>query len=257
MPAFPSLKALVLGLGLIAGATPALAAGGAIEVPNTRFSFDGLFGHFDRASAQRGFQVYKEVCSSCHSMHLLSYRNLRQLGLSETEVAGIAATVQVMDGPNDEGQMVERPGRASDRFKSPFPNEQAARAANNGALPPDLSVITKAREGGADYIHALLVGYEDPPAGMQIANGMYYNKYFVGHQIAMPAPLNSEGQVEYHDGTKATVDQMVTDVTQFLTWAAEPELEERKALGVKIVLFLTVLGGLAYAVKRKVWADVH
>jgi ubiquinol-cytochrome c reductase cytochrome c1 subunit len=257
MPAFRSLRALVLGVGLIAGASPALAAGGEIELPNTRFSFDGLFGHFDRASAQRGFQVYKEVCSACHAMHLLSYRNLRQLGLSEAEVAGIAATVQVMDGPNDEGQMVERPGRASDRFHSPFPNEQAARAANNGAYPPDLSVIAKAREGGADYIHALLMGYGDPPAGMRIADGMHYNKYFAGHQIAMPAPINSEGQVEYHDGTKATVDQMVTDVSTFLTWAAEPELEERKAMGVKIILFLTILGGLAYAVKRKVWADVH
>ncbi len=257
MPAFRSLRAMVLGLGLIAGASPALAAGGEIELPNTRFSFDGLFGHFDRASAQRGFQVYKEVCSACHAMHLLSYRNLRQLGLSEAEVAGIAATVQVMDGPNDEGQMVERPGRASDRFHSPFPNEQAARAANNGAYPPDLSVITKAREGGADYIHALLMGYEDPPAGVRVADGMHYNKYFAGHQIAMPPPITSEGQVEYHDGTKATVDQMVTDVSQFLTWAAEPELEERKSMGVKMILFLTILGGLAYAVKRKVWADVH
>jgi ubiquinol-cytochrome c reductase cytochrome c1 subunit len=257
MPAFPKLRALVLGLGLIAGASPALAAGGEIELPNTRFSFDGLFGHFDRASAQRGFQVYKEVCSACHAMHLLSYRNLRQLGLSDAEVAGIAATVQVMDGPNDEGQMVERPGRASDRFKSPFANEQAARAANNGAYPPDLSVITKAREGGADYIHALLTGYGDPPPGMHIADGMHYNKYFAGHQIAMPPPISSDGQVEYHDGTQATVDQMVSDVSQFLTWAAEPELEERKAMGVKIILFLTILGGLAYAVKRKVWADVH
>jgi ubiquinol-cytochrome c reductase cytochrome c1 subunit len=257
MPAFRSLRALVLGLGLIAGASPALAAGGEIELPNTRFSFDGLFGHFDRASAQRGFQVYKEVCSACHAMHLLSYRNLRQLGLSDAEVAGIAATVQVMDGPNDEGQMVERPGRASDRFKSPFANEQAARAANNGAYPPDLSVITKAREGGADYIHALLMGYGDPPEGMRIADGMHYNKYFAGHQIAMPPPIGSDGQVEYHDGTRATVDQMVSDVSQFLTWAAEPELEERKAMGVKIILFLTILAGLAYAVKRKVWADVH
>ena len=257
MPALRSLRALVLGLGLMAGATPALAAGEGVSLPDTRFSFDGLFGHFDRASAQRGFQVYKEVCSGCHSMHLLSYRNLRQLGLSEAEVAGIAATVQVMDGPNDEGQMVERPGRASDRFKSPFPNEQAARAANNGAYPPDLSVITKAREGGADYIHALLMGYGDPPAGMQIADGMHYNKYFAGHQIAMPASISSDGQFEYHDGTRATVDQMVTDVTQFLAWAAEPELEERKAMGVKIIIFLTILGGLAYAVKRKVWRDVH
>ncbi|MBL6454002.1 cytochrome c1 [Belnapia sp. T6] len=255
MSGFPTLRALALGLGLIA-AGPAFAAGEEVELPNTRFSFEGLFGHFDRASAQRGFQVYKEVCASCHSMHLMSYRNLRQIGLSEAEVAAIAATVQVTDGPNDDGQMIERPGRASDRFKSPFANEQAARAANNNAYPPDLSVITKAREGGADYIHALLLGYGDPPAGVQVAEGLHYNKYFAGHQIAMPQPL-SEGQVEYHDGTKATLEQMATDVTQFLTWAAEPEMEERKALGVKMIIFLTILGGLAYAVKRKVWHDVH
>jgi ubiquinol-cytochrome c reductase cytochrome c1 subunit len=262
MRRFHALKAALVGAGLLAGLATFLPAGparaaGEEHVPDTHFSFDGLFGHFDRASAQRGFQIYKEVCSNCHSMHLMSYRNLRELGLSDAEVRGIAATVQVQDGPNDEGQMFERPGRPSDRFRSPFANEKAARAANNGALPPDLSVITKAREGGAEYIHALLTGYEDPPAGVTLMPGMNYNKYFAGHQIAMAQPLSSEGQVEYTDGTKPTVEQMVKDVSQFLTWAAEPELEQRKALGVRLVLFLTVLGGLAYAVKRKVWADVH
>jgi ubiquinol-cytochrome c reductase cytochrome c1 subunit len=255
MRRFHSLKALLVAAGL-AVASPALAAG-EVHVPDTRFSFDGLFGHFDRASAQRGFQVYKEVCSSCHSMHLLSYRNLRDLGLSDAEVRAIAATVEVQDGPNDEGAMFERPGRPSDRFRSPFANERAARAANNGALPPDLSVIVKAREGGADYIHALLTGYADAPADVTLMEGMNYNKYFPGHQIAMAPPLSGDGQVEFHDGTNATVDQMARDVTQFLAWAAEPELEQRKALGVKIILFLTVLGFLAYGVKRKVWADVH
>ncbi|WP_456306500.1 cytochrome c1 [Paracraurococcus ruber] len=261
MPALRILKAVAVAAGLLAGAglaaPDARAAGEAIHLPDTRFSFEGIFGHFDRASAQRGFQVYKEVCSNCHSMRLLSYRNLRDLGLSDAEVRAIAASYQVQDGPNDEGQMFERPARPSDRFRSPFANEKAARAANNGALPPDLSVIVKAREGGADYIHALLMGYEDPPAGMTLMPGMNYNKYFAGHQIAMAAPLSSEGQVEYADGTKATVDQMVTDVATFLAWAAEPELEQRKALGVKMVIFFTVLGGLAYAVKRKIWADVH
>jgi ubiquinol-cytochrome c reductase cytochrome c1 subunit len=264
MPVMRTLKALAVAAGLLAGAIPAglgVAPAWAAEehatLPDTKFSFDGLFGHFDRASAQRGFQVYKEVCANCHAMHLLSYRNLRELGLSDAEVRGIAATVQVEDGPNDEGQMFERAGRPSDRFHSPFANERAARAANNGAYPPDLSVITKAREGGADYIHALLTGYEEPPAGVTLMPGMNYNKWFAGHQIAMAPPLSSDGQVEYHDGTKATVDQMVRDVSQFLTWAAEPELEQRKAMGVKMVLFFTVLGGLAYAVKRKVWADVH
>jgi ubiquinol-cytochrome c reductase cytochrome c1 subunit len=254
------LRAFALAAGLVAGAglaTPALASEGAEHFPEVHFSFDGIFGHFDRASAQRGFQVYKEVCSNCHSMRLLSYRNLRDLGLSDAEVRNIAATVQVQDGPNDEGQMFERAGRPSDRFHSPFANEKAARAANNGALPPDLSVITKAREGGATYIHALLTGYEEPPAGMTMMPGMNYNKWFTGHQIGMAAPLREDGQVEYTDGTKPTVDQMVKDVAQFLTWAAEPEMEQRKAMGVKMVLFFTILAGMAYAVKRKIWADVH
>ncbi|TCZ63277.1 cytochrome c1 [Roseicella aquatilis] len=255
-----TLKALAVAAGLLAGAGlagPARAAGGAEHLPHVNFSFDGPFGHFDLASAQRGFLVYKQVCANCHSMRLLSYRNLRELGLSDEQVRAIAADVQVVDGPNDEGEMFERAGRPSDRFRSPFANEKAARAANNGALPPDLSVITKAREGGAQYIHALLVGYEDPPAGVTLMDGMYYNKYFAGHQIAMAPPLSGDGQVEYTDGTNPTVDQMVRDVSQFLTWAAEPEMEQRKAMGVKMVLFFTVLGGLAYAVKRKVWADVH
>lgn len=262
MAGLRTLRAVAITAGLLAGvlpeaSAPALAAGEAIQLPDTRFSFDGLFGSFDRASAQRGFQVYKEVCANCHAMRLLSYRNLRELGLSAAEVQAIAATVTVQDGPNDEGQMFERPGAPADRFVSPFPNEKAARAANNGAYPPDLSVITKARENGSDYLRALLVGYEDPPAGVTLMEGMHYNKYFPGHQIAMAAPLSGDGQVEFHDGTKSTVDQLATDVTSFLTWAAEPELEQRKAMGVRIVLFLTILGGLAYAVKRKIWADVH
>lgn len=252
-----TLAALALAGALLAGAgQPARAAGEAIAIPNTPFSFDGVFGTFDRAAAQRGFQVYKEVCAACHAMRLLSYRNLRELGLSDAEVRGIAASFTVMDGPNDEGQMFERPGRPSDRFRSPFANEAAARAANNGAYPPDLSVITKAREGGADYIHALLVGYEDPPAGMTMMPGMNYNRYFPGHQIAMGRPLNDD-QLTFHDGTKATTEQMAHDVATFLAWAAEPELEQRRAMGIKILLFLTVLGGLAYAVKRKIWADAH
>ncbi len=189
-------------------------------------------------------------------MRLLSYRNLRELGLSEAQVAAIAAQFTVVDGPNDEGQMFERPARAADRFRRPFPNQQAARAANNGAYPVDLSVITKARLGGADYIYALLTGYQDPPPGVTMMDGMNYNRYFPGHQIAMAAPLNPD-QVEYADGTPATVEQMARDVTTFLAWAAEPELEQRRAMGVKVILFLTILGGLAYAVKRKVWADVH
>jgi ubiquinol-cytochrome c reductase cytochrome c1 subunit len=152
--------------------------------------------------------------------------------------------------------MFERPGRPSDRFRRPFPNDNAARAANNGALPPDLSVIVKARQGGADYIKALLMGYEDPPPGVTLMEGMYYNKYFAGHQIAMAPPLTGDGQVTWADGTQATVDQMAHDVSAFLAWASEPESDTRKAMGVRIILFLTVLGGLTYAVKRKIWARV-
>jgi len=250
-----SFKALALAIGLFATA-PAHAAGEAIAIPDTKFSFDGIFGTYDRASAQRGFQVYKEVCAACHSLRLLSYRNLRELGLTEAQVEAIAAGYQITDGPNDEGQMFERAGRPADRFRKPFANDAAARAANNGALPPDLSVIAKAREGGADYLYALLTGYVDPPAGVTVMDGMHYNKYFPGHQIAMGAPLNPD-QVDYADGTKATVEQMARDVSTFLQWAAEPELEQRRALGVKIIIFLTILAGLTYAVKRKVWADVE
>lgn len=246
----------VIGGLLAAMPTPARAAGEAIVIPNTRFSFDGVFGTYDRASAQRGFQVYKEVCAACHAMRLMSYRNLRELGLTEQQVAAIASQFQVMDGPNDEGQMFERPGRPSDRFRSPFPNPQAARAANNGAYPPDLSVIAKARAGGADYLFALLTGYSEPPAGVTLMEGMNYNRYFPGHQIAMAAPLNPD-QVQYADGTPATVENMARDVTTFLQWAAEPELEQRRAMGVKVILFLTILAGLAYALKRKIWADAH
>ena len=250
-----SFKAVALAIGLFAAA-PAYAAGGDIEIPDRKFSFDGVFGTYDRASAQRGFQVYKEVCAACHSLRLLSYRNLRELGLTEAQVAAIAAQVEIKDGPNDEGQMFERPGRPADRFRSPFPNDAAARAANNGALPPDLSVMTKARAGGADYLFALLTGYVDPPAGVTLMDGMHYNQYYPGNQIAMGAPLNPD-QVDYADGTKATVEQMAHDVSTFLQWAAEPELEQRRALGVKIIIFLTILAGLTYAVKRKVWADVE
>lgn len=249
------LKILAL-LGVVAIGPAAQAAGEAITLPETRFSSDGIFGTFDRASAQRGFQVYREVCANCHSMNLLSYRNLREIGLTEEQVRAVAADVQVQDGPNDEGQMFERPGRPSDRFRRPFANDAAARAANNGALPPDFSVIAKAREGGARYLHALLIGYEDAPAGFALGEGMNYNKYFPGHQIAMASPLSPD-QVEYADRTPATVDQMARDVALFLHWAAEPELEQRRQMGIKIVLFLGVLGVLAYGVKRRIWADLH
>ncbi len=249
------LGALVLGAAAALTAAPARAAGPAPTFPDVRFSFDGLFGTYDRGSLQRGFQVYKEVCAACHAMRQLSYRNLLEIGLTEAQVRNIAAQFQVVDGPNDNGEMFERPARLSDRFRRPFPNEQAARAANNGAYPPDLSVMVKARHNGADYLHALLTGYQDPPAGFNLMDGMNYNAYFPGYQIAMPNVLNP-GQVEFADGTEASVANMARDVTAFLAWAAEPELEQRRAMGVRIIIFLIILGGLTYAVKRKVWADV-
>ncbi|WP_159999964.1 cytochrome c1 [Roseomonas sp. 18066] len=254
------LKGAALAAALLLGlaAPAAQAAEGGVAIPDARFQHDRMLGTFDRAALQRGFQVYKEVCAACHAAHLLSYRNLREIGLSEAEVTAIAAAYQIPDGPNDNGEMFERPGRPSDRFRRPFANDAAARAANNGALPPDFSVIVKARPGGGNYIHALLTGYEDPPpAGVTVMEGMHYNKYFPGHQIAMAPPLNSDGQVQYGDGTRATVDQMARDVTTFLAWASEPELETRRAMGIRIILFLIVMGGLTYAVKRKIWADVH
>jgi ubiquinol-cytochrome c reductase cytochrome c1 subunit len=249
------LGALILGAAAALNAAPARAAGEAIPLPETRFSFEGLFGTFDRGGLQRGYQVYKEVCAACHAMRQLSYRNLLEIGLTEAQVRGLISEIQVIDGPNDVGEMFERPARLSDRFRSPFPNELAARAANNGAYPPDLSVMVKARPNGADYLHALLTGYVDPPAGFNLMDGMNYNAYFPGHQIAMPNVLNP-GQVEFADGTEATVDQMARDVTTFLAWAAEPELEQRRQMGVRIILFLIVLAGLTYAVKRRIWADL-
>jgi ubiquinol-cytochrome c reductase cytochrome c1 subunit len=242
---------------LLAFATPSVAsaAGGDIEFPKQNWSFSGPFGTFDRASAQRGFQVYKEVCAACHGLKQASYRNLEGIGLTPKEVEAIAASVMIPIIGED-GQPTERPGLPSDRFKSPYPNEQAARAAFNGAYPPDLSVMVKARPAGADQLYALLVGYGEPPAGVTVGEGMYYNKYFAGHQIAMPSPM-SDGQVTYADGTRASVEQMSRDVTTFLAFIAEPEMEARKRMGVKVILFLIFMTGLTYAVKRKVWADAH
>lgn len=235
-----------------------LPAGAAdvVKPPEQEWSFEGPFGTFDRSSLQRGFQLYKETCAVCHGMRLVHYRNLQALGYSEDEIKAIAASVEVQDGPNDQGEMFMRPGRPSDRFRSPFPNDQAARVANNGALPPDLSVIAKARPYGPDYLYALLTGYTEPPQGFQMMEGMSYNSAFPGHQIAMAPPL-SEGAVTFADGTKATVAQMARDVTVFLTWAAHPEMEERKRLGFKVMLFLLVLTGVLYAAKRRIWRDVH
>lgn len=221
------------------------------------WSFQGLFGTFDRASLQRGFQVYKEICSGCHTMRHLAYRNLTALGYTADQVKAIAATVEVQDGPNDNGEMYTRKGKPSDPFKDPFPNEPSARAANNGALPPDLSVITKARPHGPDYVYAVLTGYkEEPPKGVKVPEGMFYNEAFPGHQIAMVPPLAADA-IQYQDGTKATLPQLAKDVTTFLAWASEPEMEARKAMGRAVLIFLVFLTALLYALKRKIWSDLH
>jgi ubiquinol-cytochrome c reductase cytochrome c1 subunit len=226
-------------------------------LPHQQWSFDGVFGTYDRAALQRGFQVYKQVCSACHPVKHLYFRDLTAIGYTDDQVKAIAASDKVTDGPNDQGQMFQRPGRPSDPIPGPFPNDEAARAANGGALPPDLSMIVKAREGGPDYVYALMNGFKNPPpAGFQLAQGKYYNEYFPGHQISMPPPL-SDGVVTYADGTKATVPQMAHDVATFLNWASEPNLEVRHRTGVKVFLFLIVAVGIFYAAKRKIWAVVH
>jgi cytochrome c1 len=223
------------------------------------WSWNGVFGKYDTAQLKRGFQIYHDVCSNCHSMKLLAYRNLGGdggIGFSDDEVKKIAGEKQVPDEPNDVGDIKPRPAKPSDRFVSPFPNDNAARAANGGALPPDLSLMTKAREGGADYVFAILTGFGDAPKDVKVPDGKYYNKVFAGNMISMPPPLAADS-VTYTDGTKATVDQEARDVVAFLNWAAEPELNVRHNLGIKVLILAGILTLLAYAVKRKVWADVH
>lgn len=262
---------------LLAAPAQASEGGGHDDRPaRLSWSFAGPFGTYDTAQLQRGFKVFKEVCSSCHSANFLYFRNLSQPGgpsFSEAQVKQIASEYQITDGPNDAGDMFQRPGRPSDHWPAPFPNDQAARASNGGALPPDLSVIAKARsyhvgfpgfitdafiqyqEHGVDYIHAVLTGYAEPPEGVTVQSGLHYNKYFPGNQIAMPKPL-SDGQVEYTDGAPQTVDQYATDVAAYLMWVAEPHLDARKRIGFQVVIFLIVLSGLLYFTKKKVWKNV-
>ena len=229
-----------------------------IDPIKVNWSFKELTGKFDRASLQRGFQVYKEVCASCHSMQYLSYRNLGEPGgpeFTQDEVKAIAASVEIEDGPDSQGEMFTRPGKPSDRFKSPYPNVEASTVANGGAYPPDMSVLVKARPGGANYMYSVLMGYEEPPAGMKLDDGVYYNKYMIGQKIKMASPL-SDGIVEYSDGTEATMDQMAKDVTTFLAWAAEPELEERHRVGFKVIIYLILLTILVYLSMKKIWSRI-
>jgi ubiquinol-cytochrome c reductase cytochrome b/c1 subunit len=269
------LALAAIGLGAVL-ACQAAAAAESDTPPRLKWSFAGPFGLYDEAQLQRGFKVYHDVCQNCHGINLLAFRNLADpggLGYSAAQAAAIAADYQVTDGPNDQGEMFQRAGRPADHVPPPFPNEQAARARYN-AVPPDFSVLAKARtyergfpwfifdmftqyqEAGVDYIAAFLNGYEDPPAGFNLAPGASYNKYFPGHATAMPNPL-SDGQVEYTDGTPATVGQYAKDVTAFLMWVAEPHLEARKRIGFQVMVFLIVLAGLLYFTKKKVWSQVH
>jgi len=249
------LAALTLGAGVTTASLPAQAAEG-VAIPKQSWSFSGMFGTYDRAASQRGLQVFREVCSACHGLKRVAFRNLMDLGYSEDDIKALAAEYSVEDGPDDEGEMFERAARPSDRYPSPFPNDIAAAVANNGAAPPDLSLMTKARVGGPDYLYALLTGYVDPPADVEMMDGLSYNAYFPGHQIAMANPLFEDG-VEYADGTAATVDQMAYDVTNFLMWAADPKLEERKGMGLKVIIFLIFMTAVFYAAKRKIWTDLH
>jgi ubiquinol-cytochrome c reductase cytochrome b/c1 subunit len=262
--------------GLI-GAGTAHAAGETENPPKLKWSFSGPFGKYDPGQLQRGFKVYREVCQACHGITLLSFRNLAEPGgpaFSVAQAAAVAREYKIKDGPNDQGEMFERDGRLADRFPAPFPNDNAARYANGGALPPDMSVIAKARtyergfpwfildfftqyqEQGPDYITALLKGYEQPPAGMTMPAGMNYNKYFPGHMIGMPSPLQN-GQVTYDDGTPATLDNYAKDVSAFLMWAAEPHLDARKRVGFQVMIFLLVFAGLMYFTKKRVWSAVE
>ncbi len=222
------------------------------------WSFKGLTGKFDRSSLQRGYQVYKEVCSSCHSMQYLSFRNLGEEGgpeFSIEEVKAIAASFEVEDGPDSQGEMFTRPGRPSDKFVNPYPNMNASMAANGGAYPPDMSVLVKARAGGANYIYSVLMGYEEKPDGFELEEGVYYNKYMSGNKIKMSKPL-SEGIVDYTDGTIASESQMAKDVTTFLTWAAEPELESRHKMGIKVLIYLILLSTLVYLSMKRIWSRI-
>jgi len=245
-------------IGVAAGAAHRAAAAEAPTPPDLSWSFEGPFGTYDRAQLQRGYKVYREVCAACHSMSMLAFRNLADPGgleFSLEQVRALAAEFEVEDGPDDQGDMFTRVATPADRFPSPFPNEQAARAANGGALPPDLSVIAKARPHGPDYVYALLTGYREPPIGFEMRAGMYHNVYFPSYQIAMAPPL-SEGVVEYSDGSPETAAQYSQDVSAFLMWAAEPNLEARHKMGFKVMIYLLILAGLLYVTKRRVFAEV-
>ncbi|WP_035017977.1 cytochrome c1 [Anaplasma marginale] len=234
------LAVVLLALGVSFAGVVHAETQGAVQ---QKWKFSGIFGYFDRSAIQRGYQVYKEVCSSCHSMSRVAFRNLRDVGFSDEEITAIAGSYSIRDGPNEVGEMFERPGIPADYFPSPFPNREAAAASNNGAYPPDLSLIIKARHDGANYVYSLLTGYESSEAD---EGGLYLNRHFPGGKIAMAPPI-FEGVVSYSDGTEPSVENIARDVVNFLQWAAEPEMERRKKLGMKVILSLAV-GTVLFAV---------
>ncbi len=242
-------------LPTVVSLAPAFAAE-EVKPMEHEWHFDGVLGKFDKQQLQRGFQVYKEVCASCHSLNYISFRNLQDIGYSEDQVKVIAAEYQVTDGPDENGDMFQRPARPSDHIPKPFANEQLARASNGGALPPDLSLMTKAREDGPNYVYSLMLGYKEAPNGFELNPGMSYNEFFPGHQIAMPQQI-TEDRVTYADGTKATAEQISQDVVAFLHWTAEPKLEVRHATGVRVILFAFLFTVLAYFYKRRLWARLE
>ena len=253
------LKLLFFLTLLINFSTLKVFAAGSPELLKVDWTFKSFFGKFDRASLQRGYQVYNEVCASCHSVKYLSYRNLMEKGgpeFTEEETKAIASNFEVIDGPNSTGEMFTRSARLSDKFVSPYANDEEAKSANGGAYPPDMSVLVKARKGGADYIYSLLLGYEDPPADMELDDGVYYNKFMYGNKIKMSAPL-SDDIVEYSDGTKATTEQMSKDVVTFLMWAAEPHLEQRHKFGFRVIIYLLIISILVYFSMKKIWSRIE
>ncbi len=255
---FLALIGLVAVLPML-GAGTARGEGDATEsLSEPDWSFSGPFGRYDQSTLRRGLQVYVEACADCHSLRHVAYRSLSALGIGygPEDIKAFAAEFEVEDGPDESGEMYMRPARPSDRFAPPYPNKEAARVDNKGMYPPDLSLITKARKDGANYLYAMLVGYTDPPEGEEPVPGMYYNRYVPGHYTGMNAPL-LDNLVAYDDGTEATVEQMSSDVTEFLAWAADPHMNDRKSLGIRVVIFLVLLTIMFIALKREVWAHLH
>ena len=235
--------------------TPAMAAGGGGDIKDHEWTFDGPFGYFDKASLQRGFQVYREVCASCHGLEYIAFRNFADLGYYDAEIKAIAAEYEVMDGPDEEGEMFTRKAIPADRVPSPYANENAARASNGGAYPPDLSLIAKARPNGANYLYSLLVGYKDAPHSDDVPDGMYYNTAYSGNLIAMPQPLYGD-DIELAGNGDTSIEALSEDVVTFLAWAAEPEMETRKRTGIAVMLFLFVMCFVSYGSMRYIWADI-